>query len=410
MYNIGNVNNDPNLPTQAAGLQPNQVPASTAPQQAPAPIVPQQIPTPVQPAVAQVSQAVQSPAAVPPRVIPVPQPIYPNRNPIVVKKKSSAGGIIGGIVGFVMFFVVVFFVYGLTWEEPSNVSTGDVPYQTVAPTPTGPPTTLTFIPQATILQLHSVVDAATSLQEIDTQLTAAIQKAENPPGRKQISTPKINTTDVVDLKYNNLSVFPTLKMTPATNSDLPAMKRYLNYFIDEYTKYPLEFMPAVNPPAFAFAKHIVDPANGGEAGGYTHYIVAYGLQDVLNREDAEGIDYYRRIIHHEIGHSFDTVSLDDETDWPGILNKDRYKTKVDLGALANHVFHPTPGFVTGYAQYNENEDLAETYSFLFVRADYKRMAAWAQNDPLLTEKITYLKKQMQTFTTKMDDAYFLSLQ
>lgn len=320
-------------------------------------------------------------------------------NLICMNKRGFSTVLIAILGGATIFTILVFFTYKLIASsressyEPSFDKNGE----------------LVFLSSENVQKIHESVDSSTSLSDFDYKFyNSFADSIENSTGSSASGTfiaPQVMSDKNKAISINEIDASEGFILEDLEEEDLPTLKNFAHIFVDEVTKYPVQWMEYSFPPtAFVFDKK-VRLENGDQAGGVTREVIIY---DVTSADyDTE---YTRRIIHHEISHFIDLMafgpSFEDEN-WPGLkTNEDDYSGVYDTEAAENHIEHPSAGFVTGYAETNVQEDKAELYSYLFTKEGNIKLQKWIAEDEQLRQKVTYLKDFISARLHKMDENYW----
>lgn len=191
-------------------------------------------------------------------------------------------------------------------------------------------------------------------------------------------------------------------------SDLQVLKNYGSLFIDEWAKYPTDWVANSQLKGIALAK---DFAVSG-----THRAAAPDpVGDEMYYDPTYTGDYAREVVHHEFDHLFtynyfNSYSPPDPT-WvsyntPGFT----YGNGGASCYLPNNTClsgaHPIQGFASGYGASAIEEDKAEVYGYLMTGVYYKQMKVWILTDPYLANKLTNYKAFMASHSTSMSGSYF----
>jgi hypothetical protein len=192
------------------------------------------------------------------------------------------------------------------------------------------------------------------------------------------------------------------------STDLANLKAYGGVFIDEWSKYPTDWIKNSNLQYMVFVKDLAIQGTRRAAtpdpfGNAMYYDVGYGSGE-----------YAREVIHHEFGHQieyeyFNSYNHSDPT-WQSYNPAGfRYGNGGASCYIANTCLlgeHVRPGFATGYAMSAIEEDKAETYAYLMTTPHYKRMKTWLPKDLSLTKKVNYYKGFIASHSTQMKGDYF----
>jgi hypothetical protein len=196
---------------------------------------------------------------------------------------------------------------------------------------------------------------------------------------------------------------------PVGGGDLPALKAYGAALINEWGKYPLDWVRVtrvsgvvlVDQLAVSGTPRAAMPDVGGDV---MFYDIGYGSGD-----------YAREGIHHEFDHLltynlFGSYAPSDPT-WLSLNPLDFHYGN---GGASCYVPgdtcltgpHPIPGFVSGYAASAIEEDKAETYGYLMETNDYWLLKGWIGSDSYLTAKVTNYEDFLCSLSAAMCGGYF----
>lgn len=195
------------------------------------------------------------------------------------------------------------------------------------------------------------------------------------------------------------------------SEDLDELKKYGSIFIDEWSKYPADWVKHTELKKIALVKNLTfgtikRPAVPDGKDGVLLFDVGYGAEE-----------YARRVIHHEYFHNYvfsqyDRYDIPDQT-WNS-LNPPGFKYYENGGGdgcyrtadNCPNEEHPAEGLITGYAGADETEDQAEVASYLMTTGPYNRLKQWMASDPYLAKKAEYIKSHFLAGSSKMDDGYY----
>jgi len=119
----------------------------------------------------------------------------------------------------------------------------------------------------------------------------------------------------------------------------------------------------------------------------------------------------RHNIHHELFHMMERsvqrmVRLDEE-EWSK-LNKDHFVYGQPSRYKESESFSSPPreGFATVYSLTSPQEDRAEIYACLMVRSQNRLLSKWMGSDPILKQKVEYIKRFIVAYCPEMDERYW----
>lgn len=201
-----------------------------------------------------------------------------------------------------------------------------------------------------------------------------------------------------------------------TDDDADMFSKYAKIFMNEWKKYPLDFVKKTKLKAFAFVRkmEVMKQLKGAMPDTEAH-VMYLGIDDPWEYDDPDTI--LRYTLHHEYSHLIDDVIYGD-TEYQDVkwlsFNPQGFKYvgsgdeayKSDEAADKANEEHPQNGFVTGYAMFAIEEDRAETFSWLMTTTYYEKVMEWVKDDPLLAKKVNYMKAFIRKMSPSMNDAYF----
>ena len=199
-----------------------------------------------------------------------------------------------------------------------------------------------------------------------------------------------------------------------SESDVPNLKNLGLAFIDEWAKYPFDFVAASQNKNIAFVK---DLAVGGQYRAATPD--PFGQTMYYDTNLSQDMNYMRLVIHHEYNHfiifnKYGSYNPSDPTWTAQNPNGFSYygSGSQAYGNTAGpnpYTLHPLSGFVTGYAEYAIEEDKAETYAYIMTTTPYKNLKSWIASDPKLAQKVAQVKQMMSSMSPAMSGSYFDSI-
>ncbi|KOY85413.1 hypothetical protein AD998_03925 [bacterium 336/3] len=191
-----------------------------------------------------------------------------------------------------------------------------------------------------------------------------------------------------------------------------ALDRYGNLLIEEWKKYPIEWIKKSKLKAIALVKKL---AVGSQyRAGMPD---AYGEVLYLDIEylGSSGEKYIRETIHHEFYHMLEEHYFGDfyfkDPKWM-VLNPPEYPYISTQGANAytDGVYtpkdHPVSGFVSAYSRYALEEDKAEVYSYIMATHRYQQVKEWIKEDTYLSKKVKYIQDFIVKNCPEMDEKWF----
>ncbi len=196
----------------------------------------------------------------------------------------------------------------------------------------------------------------------------------------------------------------------ASAFDLVELKLYGSLWIDEWSKYPRDWIAYSQLRAVAFVKDLAVEHDSRAATYDT-------LSDTMFYDPQQSLvsaTYARAVIHHEFSHliiSNNFVGEPFDSAWktynPQHFSYGRGGSACRLpGARCLTGDHPKLGFVSGYATSGLHEDEAETYSYLMTASYYRMLKQWVRSDPYLAKKVASCERWMRAHSPEMADGYF----
>ena len=190
-----------------------------------------------------------------------------------------------------------------------------------------------------------------------------------------------------------------------TESDLSAFKNLATVFIDEWAKYPIDFVKATGLESVNFVKYVT--VNGQQRtampGNPSDHRMWYGT-------GAGG-----GIVHHEFAHYFEVIFMG-SLSWGANEWKAYNPAGFTYGAGGATAYgaapkyaqyqHPISGFVTEYGTYGIEEDRAELHSYLMTASYYTQLKSWLTTDTNLQGKVAIYKAMLQSHSASMGGTYF----
>lgn len=203
--------------------------------------------------------------------------------------------------------------------------------------------------------------------------------------------------------------------TALGEGDLSALKAYGVALVDEWAKYPLDWIRVTRVTGIALVTRLNVGAFNASAtkraalpdtvGEVMYYDIGYGTDD-----------YAREVIHHEFDHLFTYNILGGAGNDPTWLSLNPPGFHYGNGGVLCYAPgncpegpHVVPGFVTGYATSAIEEDKAETYGYLMDTNDYHALIGWIRSDGYLAAKVAYYKQFLCRLSSTMCGDYFDSI-
>ncbi|MBN2695900.1 hypothetical protein JXR93_14665 [bacterium] len=195
-----------------------------------------------------------------------------------------------------------------------------------------------------------------------------------------------------------------------TEADGKKLKKYVDLFIQEWSKYPVEWVKKSNLKAIAFVKNLNVVKQNRAAmpdayGEVLYFDIGYDIYGEL---------YQRSTIHHEYYHMIEENYFGSfyykDPKWNEFNEKGfEYKGGGYLAYEDNeyqYKNHPKKGFVDTYSMYGLEEDKAQVYSYLMTTEYYEKFIEWVKTDSILKNKMVYMRDFIKDKCDEMDDDYF----
>jgi len=272
----------------------------------------------------------------------------------------------------------------------STAATGS-PRSRSTSTPTGPKRFVSTAAQAALAAATTVPEAQTALSRFLSQygVSAAI-------------------TTVTPSSY--AAAYDTFKVV--TQAELADLLAYGRLFIDEWAKYPTDWIAPTGLRTIAFVTNFATQGTARAAGpdpigSRMYYDVTYVDQP----------EYCREVIHHEFDHfieyrryhSYDPPDPAWTADNPPGFHYGSGGASCYPYGACDTSDHPRKGFVSGYAESAIEEDKAETYGYLMTAVDYRHVEVWIRTDPYLAEKVKAMEAFVVSVSPEMNAAYFAAV-
>ena len=191
---------------------------------------------------------------------------------------------------------------------------------------------------------------------------------------------------------------------PFDETDLARLKDYGAAFIDEWAKYPTDWILNSGLTTVVIAKDL--GVNTAATWSPYNHTMFYST-------DWGNGEYARSVIHHEFAHLLESSYFGFPIHYPNQLWESynptafRYSGNAEsINPVIARTTHPTPGFVTGYAATTLEEDRAEIYSYLMTAGRYKELMKWLPSDTVLGKKVQLYKDFMASHSATMTGSYF----
>lgn len=194
---------------------------------------------------------------------------------------------------------------------------------------------------------------------------------------------------------------------PANQQKLDA---HIEMFLDEFSKYPLDFVAVSKLRKVAFVEQLVNDGIHVAANPYAAAEIL--LLDVSFMSDQW---YPRYVLHHEFFHML-------EEEWngsfyfkdpkwaafnePGFTYGSGGKSAYGSGRDVTSFKHSRRGFINEYSTYGMEEDRADLWAAMMVPEIWKMVAPFVESDSILLAKTKYLRELARSKCSSMDEAFW----
>ena len=170
--------------------------------------------------------------------------------------------------------------------------------------------------------------------------------------------------------------------------------RYVDLFIEEFGKYPTDFIRASKLKRVIFVQGLTIGQQKRAAFPDTR-----GEDLLFDVTSAQNERYARHVVHHEFYHML-------EDDWNGsayykdpnwsLLNEAQFQYGAGGAAYQTgsvwEFNHPKTGFINIYATSGLEEDKAEIWAVMFVAENWRMIEPMLASDPVLRAKVSYMRE------------------
>ncbi|MDQ3159381.1 MAG: putative zinc-binding metallopeptidase [bacterium] len=214
-------------------------------------------------------------------------------------------------------------------------------------------------------------------------------------------------TNITKTTYEESGNF---KFTRPANKHLSSIKTYGSMFMDEWAKYPPDFIKASRLNSVAFVVGLqVDYGNGHRDVAATYDV----LSDIMMYDVSYGASLYsEQVVHHEFNHLFEYNQNNTYTRPDPSFTQCNPVAYGSGGASAyedgnySYTQHPNNGFVTTYAKTAIEEDRAELFGYLMQEDNYASLISWNKSDSCLAKKTGIYQKYIRSLAPTMTDSYY----
>lgn len=249
-------------------------------------------------------------------------------------------------------------------------------------------------PQGTRYASQEMAEAVSEAKNID-QFAAGMQNFLNQYNVKLFISP----TDVVSKNKYSIN-------EPLSEADMARLRKYGPVFIDEWSKYPKDFISSVGIKSVTLAKSIImgDRSLAGLAGtDETGNVILRALNPTVYDS--------RQVLHHEVGHSvaykiFNNYQSASVGSWLA-LNPVGFAYTQQINPGCSFEKCPPsqldPNFISKYSMYNDKEEHAELFAHLMMGGSDQT------GSPLLSQKVQYFKNLLVQSLPLFTEEYFFNL-
>jgi hypothetical protein len=194
-----------------------------------------------------------------------------------------------------------------------------------------------------------------------------------------------------------------------SESDLGSLKTYGAIMIDEWSKYPTDWVANSNLEYMVFIKNLyINFYRGATPDPVGHALYYDPVYDTTY-----GDKYARETLHHEYDHLieynyFNSYNHSDPT-WLS-LNPSGFQYGNGGASCYSGGCpfgeHAVQCFASGYATSGIEEDKAEVYAYLMASESHQDLKSWLPSDACLANKVNNYKQFIASHSPEMSSAYF----
>ena len=195
---------------------------------------------------------------------------------------------------------------------------------------------------------------------------------------------------------------------PVAQSESQDANDYVNLFIEELSKYPVDFLKASGLRRVLLVQALkVGQQTRAAVPDADQEDMIYDVTYVKNQR------YSRHVVHHELYHLLEANWNDSfyykDPNW-AMLNDPGF-TYGEGGAAyqTGNVWaftHPRQGFINVYATSGLEEDKAEVWAVMFVPENWKLVQPFLADDPVLRAKVAFLREYGRSRSKAMNDEFW----
>ncbi len=190
------------------------------------------------------------------------------------------------------------------------------------------------------------------------------------------------------------------------------VEEFGQFFVDEFSKYPLAFLQACNIRQVLLVEQLMvgnQKRNGAAAAQINALAFDIGL--IANKR------HIQNSIHHEFFHyieqHFNGVQSFKDPHWAALNPKGFRYLSSGADAFAKgvtfEITHPKPGIINDYCLYALEEDKAEVWTLNFFPEQWAKVRPFLLSDPIVAAKVRFLRAFARSKCKAMDDAYWHAL-
>jgi hypothetical protein len=187
------------------------------------------------------------------------------------------------------------------------------------------------------------------------------------------------------------------------------IERFTNVLFAEFNKYPIDFIANSGLKEIAFVANLRVGRQRRIAMPESNTRTLYFDVNYPGARD----EYCSHAIHHELFHliyfEIHGSFYYKDPAWLALnYSSFRYKGGGGLAYGNYQVFKkqkPASGFITPYATYGVEEDMAEVFAFLMTREGFPIITYWMQVDEILTNKAQYILRLMSSRSPEFNMTY-----
>lgn len=241
---------------------------------------------------------------------------------------------------------------------------------------------------------------------------STVQCFSNAKRKISLISSRIEKKYSINLTYDDIpkATWDKVKYKVASQADYGQLLKYVELFQREFNKYPKDFIKKTELKHVAFVKNL-------SFSGQLRTAVPDHKREILFLDFARGthsLTYQKHVIHHEFYHMIEEQFNGDpywkDPNWL-VLNEKNFKYgkggatvqgKSDMYELT----HPEKGFINLYSMTGVEEDKAEIYASLFIKAESRKINRWINKDPILRKKVRYMKDFLFNRCQHMNSEYW----